>query len=408
LSIPVIGPQMKIPGVYSLEADIAGRHDHYEGINEDANVPKLTLRYQPIKDLTMRATYSNSFVAPTLFQLFGPTATGFSNPIGSLGGDQAQVETNSNPNLVPSKAESYTAGFVYSPSYIPGLTLSADFFKTWQSEIVSTVGGNIILNNVDQLGPASVYANQVAFNNFPGQPGAKPVTAPGQLNGNLVSVFYLDPNVNIGGAHVSGFDYSAHYNLDLKRFGQAEFGVNAVMFTQQEQKTTALTNYYNTNGLDFAEGGGAEPNYRITALTRYSYEDASLAVNMNYIPGLANAQGQDPSTDNQFRYQKIGDYLTFDGRLQYEFKAKPMAIAPAGYSKDAKDSKGMVAGANGVSAPETVSPFSRVLDGMTVAVGCNNIFDRVPPFLFNANANTDLSVYDPYGRFLYFEVSKKF
>jgi outer membrane receptor protein involved in Fe transport len=115
----------------------------------------------------------------------------------------------------------------------------------------------------------------------------------------------------------------------------------------------------------------------------------------------------DPSTTDQFRFQKIGDYLTFDGRLSYEFKAKPQA-APTGYTKDAKDSKGMVAGASGVSAPAAVSTFDRVVDGLSVAVGCNNIFDRVPPFIFNANANTDLSVYDPYGRFLYFEVSKKF
>ena len=258
---------MKIPAVYSLEVDLSGRHDHYEGVSEDATVPTVSLRWQPIQDLTVRATYSNSFVAPTLFQLFGPTSTGFSNPIATLGGDQAQVETGANPNLVPSKAESYTAGIVYSPHFIPGLTLTADFFRTWQNNIVSTVGGNIILNNVDQLGPASIYAPQVAFNNFPGLPGAKPVTAPGQLNGNLVSVFYLDPNVNIGGAVLEGFDYSANYNLDLKRWGQAQLGVNAVMFTQNVSKTTPQSNYFNVNGLDFAEGGGANPEYRITALT---------------------------------------------------------------------------------------------------------------------------------------------
>ncbi len=408
LSVPVIGPQMKIPGVYSLEVDIAGRHDHYEGISEDANVPKLTLRWQPIQDLTLRATYSDSFVAPTLYQLFGPVSTGFSNPIASLGGDQAQVESGANPNLVPSKAESYTAGIVYSPHFIPGLTLTADYFRTWQNNIVGTLGGNLILNNVDQLGLASPYVNLVAFNAFPGQPGAKPVTGPGQLNGNLASTFYLDTNVNIGGAHIEGFDYSANYNLDLKRFGQAQFGVNAVMFTLNEAKITPQSNYYNINGLDFSEGGGANPNYRLTALTRYSYENASLAVNFNYIPGMTNAQNLSPSTDDQGTYAKIGDYLTFDGRLQYEFKAKPMASAPTGYAKDAKDSKGMVAGASGVSAPEAVSPFSRLVDGLTVAVGCNNIFDRVPPNINGANANTDTSVYDPYGRFLYFEVSKKF
>ena len=49
-----------------------------------------------------------------------------------------------------------------------------------------------------------------------------------------------------------------------------------------------------------------------------------------------------------------------------------------------------------------------MVDGLTVAVGCNNIFDRQPPFVAGANSNTDLSIYDPFGRFVYFEVSKKF
>lgn len=48
------------------------------------------------------------------------------------------------------------------------------------------------------------------------------------------------------------------------------------------------------------------------------------------------------------------------------------------------------------------------MNGTTVAVGCNNIFDRTPSFVDGANSNTDLSVYDPFGRFLYFEISKKF
>jgi len=410
VSIPVIGPQMKIPFVYSLDLDLAGRFDHYDGVKEDAKVPKVTLRYQPIKDLTLRATYSNSFVAPTLFQLDGPAATGFSTTI-TLNGqvqDQAQVLTGSNPDLVPSTAESYTAGIVYSPSSIPGLTVTADYFRTLQQQIVGILGGALILSSVEALGPASPYADLVAFNNFPGQIGSKPVTAPHQLDGNLASVYYKDTLVNIGATHIEGFDFTANYDWDLHRYGQAQLGVNAVMFTLAEFKTTPQSDYYNINGLDFPEGGGANPNYRITALARYSYEGASAAINMNYIPGLDNAQGRDPEGEDQFSFMKIGDYLTFDTRLQYEFRAKPEAAAPS-YSKDAKEAKGMVAGASSVAAPEkTIQPFSRLVDGLTIAVGCNNIFDRVPPHIDGANNNTDLTAYDPYGRFLYFEVSKKF
>src|SRR5450432_740410 len=335
LSVPIVGPQMNIPGVYSFEVDGAFRYDHYEGVKEDAKVPKVTLRYQPIQDVTMRATYSNSFVAPTLFQLFGPSATGFSSGIvlNGVGQDQAQVLTGSNPNLIPSSAESYTAGIVFSPHQVPGLTLSCDYFRTLQQQIVGVLGGATILGSVNTLGTASPYANLVAFNNFPGTPGARPVTGPNQLFGNLASVFYIDTLVNLGATHIEGLDMSAHYTIDLKRFGQAELGANAVWFTLNEFKTTPQSHYYNISNLDFPELLGANPDYKLTFLTRYSYEGASLALNANYIPGLINAQGRDPEHEDQGTFQKIGDFLTIDGRVQYEFRAKPAsAPAAAGYS----------------------------------------------------------------------------
>jgi iron complex outermembrane receptor protein len=190
----------------NLELDLAGRYDHYEGVSEDAKVPKVTLRYQPIPDLTIRGTFSNSFVAPTLFQLDGPVISGFSTTITLNGNvqDQAQVLAGSNPDLIPSTAQSWTAGLVYSPKYVPGLTITCDYFNTLQQLIVGILGGPTILGSVEALGPASPYANLVAFNNFPGHVGAQPVTAPHQLDGNLASVYYIDTLRNLGAARAEG------------------------------------------------------------------------------------------------------------------------------------------------------------------------------------------------------------
>jgi iron complex outermembrane recepter protein len=410
LNVPIVGSSMNVPGVYNLEVTLAGRYDHYKGVSEDAKVPKVELRYQPIKDLTLRATYSNSFIAPNLFQTNGPVASGFSSGI-TLNGvtqDQAQVESGSNPNLVPSTAESYTAGIVYSPSFVPGLTITADYFRTLQQQIVSTLGGELILTSVNNLGPASPYASLVAFNNFPGLTGSRPVTAPGQLFQNLVSVFYIDNLRNLGAQHAEGFDLSAHYTLDLKTFGQLELGVNAIVFTEYEAKILPSDQYYNLLGLDQSESLGGLPDYKLTFLTEYRWQGFSASLIANYIPKMYNANGQDPVGSDFHTFQKIGDYLEFDGRLSYTFVRNEMPGAPA---PEPKDSKSMRDGKNTAPAPvpgSTMSIFDRMLNGTTLAVGCNNIFDRVPPFVEQANGNTDLSLYDPYGRFLYFEISKKF
>ena len=402
LGIPIVGSQMKVPGIYSLELNLAGRYDHYQGVSEDAKVPKVTLRYQPIPDLTLRSTFSNSFVAPNLFQTNGPSSTGFSPTITFNGvvQDQAQVQIGSNPALVPSTAQAITAGMVYSPKFIPGLTISADYFRTLQQLIVSPLGSATIIQSVEALGPGSPYASLVAFNNFPGQPGARPVTAPGQLNGNLASVFVVDTNRNIGATSIEGWDLSARYNMDLRTWGQLELGINAVVFSRYDQKQTPQDHYFNLQGLDFTEGGGAAPDYKLTFLLEYRWGGLTYSANANYIPELLNAVGRDPTSEDQSTFDPIKDYFAVNMRLSYEFgKGYVEPTAPVTESKDGK---------NTVPGAATTSWYTRLLNGTTLAVGCNNIFDRTPPFVNGANSATDLSLYDGFGRFVYAEISKKF
>ncbi|MFL6519256.1 MAG: TonB-dependent receptor plug domain-containing protein [Chthoniobacterales bacterium] len=402
IQIPIVSSAMHVPGIYNLELDLAGRYDHYQGVSEDAKVPKVGLRYQPIPDLTLRSTFSNSFVAPNLFQTNGPAGTGFTTTIDLGFGpeDQAQVMSGSNPDLVPSTAQAITAGLVYSPKFVPGLTISADYFRTLQQLIVSTLGSSLILNSVEQNGTASPYANLVAFNNFPGQPGAHGVTGPGQLHGNLASVFVVDTNQNIGAISIEGWDLSARYNMDLRTWGQLELGINAVVFTRYDQRTTPQSKYFNLQGLDFTEGGGGIPDYKLTFLLEYRLGGLTYSANANYIPELRNAIGQDVEFGDQSTFDVIDDYFSVNMRLSYEFGKG--YVEPTAPVTESKDGKSTVAGA------ATTSWYTRLLNGTTLAVGCNNIFDADPPFVAGANSATDLSLYDGFGRFVYFEISKKF
>ncbi len=412
IRVPVISSEMKVPFVYSLELSAAGRHDHYEGVSEDANVPKLTLRYQPIQDLTIRSTYSNSFVAPTLYQLYGPQSSGFS-PSLSLNGivqDQAQVLAGSNPDLVPSTAESYTAGIVYSPHFVPGLTVTADFFKTLQRGIVGVIGGQTILSSVNALGPASPYASQVSFFNFPGQPGAQPVGAPGTptgapgsfLQGELATVFYTDLNRNLGAERITGFDFSARYLWDIHAWGQLEVGANAVYFLSQDFKNFPFTDFYTVSGGIGDEAFGAFPDYKVTMLAEWRVMGFTASWNATYIPEMHNELLGDITTGKLDQLDTVKDYFVMDMRLSYEFHRSPAPIA-APMGKDAKDTKA-VAG----TTPGTLSWSDRLVDGLRLSVGLNNVLDEDPRYVEGGNSATNLATYDPYGRFLYFEIAHKF
>ena len=101
-------------------------------------------------------------------------------------------------------AYEWSYGAVYSPKWLKGLTLSADWWHIDMRSIASLLGTQftIDLNNPDLVirGPPA----------SPGEPG--PI------------ILVIDPNENLTGAIFEGLDYEAIYILDSSIFGHGDFG----------------------------------------------------------------------------------------------------------------------------------------------------------------------------------------
>ena len=80
VKLPVTSARQHLPGLYTMDLDLAVRHEKYSDIGkEKPTVPKASLRWLPFNDeLLIRATYAKSFSAPTLYSLFGPASSGSS------------------------------------------------------------------------------------------------------------------------------------------------------------------------------------------------------------------------------------------------------------------------------------------------------------------------------------------
>lgn len=167
--IPVLAD---VPFAHQLEIGAGIRYDNFTTIG-DNTVFMVNGRWQPTRDLLVRASYSEVFREPTIGNLFSPQGDSFpefqdpcsngwinnadSNPYADLTAEQqAQCQANGvpeggyfqtngqprariggNPNLDPEEGDTTTFGFSYTPSQLSGFNLAVDY---WTIQLDDPIG----------------------------------------------------------------------------------------------------------------------------------------------------------------------------------------------------------------------------------------------------------------------------
>ncbi|NTZ42257.1 TonB-dependent receptor [Altererythrobacter sp. SALINAS58] len=130
------------------------------------------IEFAPIPDVTFRAQYQRAIRAPNIGELFAGQAIGFPAatdpcasaafiaanpgarelciatgvPAGSVGDSSIQLNTQipalfgGNPDLQEETSDSFTAGVVLQPRFIPGLIVTADYFDIEVEDAISPIG----------------------------------------------------------------------------------------------------------------------------------------------------------------------------------------------------------------------------------------------------------------------------
>jgi iron complex outermembrane receptor protein len=420
--IPFVISTMNVPFVYNLEVDYAYRFEEFDdtdltnpGPHESASFDnggnhRVTIRYQPTPDLLLRGTWGQSFRSPTpgdlftpafqdIFRLFDPVTRGLTSFIPVLLGG--------NTDLKPEKTETWTAGLVYSPKFVPGFTLTADWYQVFtRNLIVSGLDYAQLLLVADPFNPA-IHRD--------------PVTN---------EVLFIEAlNNNAGKRFVQGLDVTAVYQLPTTNVGQFTFTVGwNHFFTWKAEPIAGLGTHdflgdYNSGTLPIAPGAipfnkgflRVEWEYKLgpgnvdlVAQGNYigDFEDDPHFILDNAIEGPIGGDFVNP----EFRlHRRITSYMTLDLQASYEFVRPPAVVAPApGYSKEGKDLKSTLS-KQPVAGVATGTFWQRVFWGTKVTAGVVNAFDRNPPTVLGAfNDNYDTSLYSIRNRFWYVALSKKF
>ena len=412
VQIPVISNAF----IEELTLSAAYRYSDFRAANHHfkTDTYRLSAELAPVDDFRLRVNYNRSIRAPNVVELFtpqnvspdgttdpcaGPAVGGLVNgftagqcaltgvtamQFGSIApnpANQYNASLGGNTNLLPEKADTFTAGVVLQPRWVPGLTFTVDYFDLKIRQLISMVGVQTIMTQCLATGDPFLCS--------------KIHRAPG--NGSLWTSqagFVDATRTNVGGLRTRGFDLNGTY---VRRIGKA---------------------------------GTVRLNYVATVLRRLEVE----------APGNGGA-GQDGQFDCAGLYGNgCGAFLTgapsprYRHRLRVAF-ALPIGLGASiqwryfspvrndGLRNDCDLNPPPTCTSNVAPADARINAqtyvdlalIARIADNYNFRLGANNVFDRQPPIVggevANApfgNGNTFPQLYDALGRYLFAGVTIDF
>ena len=277
INTPIVGEANRLPFVYSLDIQASVRHDHYNDFGGTTN-PRVAVDFTPVESFTLRGSWGTSFRAPAFAETSAvagrlimpqnqPAGAANNNirlcPVGatapvagsagaalinggfglncnsfvggvSVGGGSDGLQGVTRPSdyaLGPEEAESYSYGFQFLPTFLPGLDIHGTYFRT---EVTNTIqgGGTDLLNPFDR--PNIFVRGDAGFDAVVSAVLANPLST---VSPNLASViqFVTDGAArNIGSLKLDGVDFHAGYDWDMDDWGSFGASITGVYYLNRE------------------------------------------------------------------------------------------------------------------------------------------------------------------------------
>lgn len=372
-----------LPGVQALNVTAGVRYSDYsmDTIGDDTNA-QFKVEYRPVSDLLVRASYAQVFRAPTLLDLSkapsqdSPT---FNDPCTHL----TQADVNANPNLAlacqgvprdgtfeqpnsqitglivgsrdlkPETGDVTTFGVVYDPNFVPGLSLTVDYWQYKIEDLITALDPNFASDQCVQTGNPDFCSLQYRY----------PLSS---NNAGLHQVF-VEPIVNLGKLKTDGIDFGVKYALRDTPVGNLNISLDMTKINSYENTPSPGATPVEIAGT-FDRQFGNYAKWRGLLGVGWSMGGFDGLVSLRYIHSLKIIGPDGGLTDEA--PLNIGSMTYIDATFGYTFPT---------------DTK--------------------------IQVGGINLGDKQPPIMFQnnvTNANTDVSTYDLLGRRWYVGLTQKF
>jgi outer membrane receptor protein involved in Fe transport len=380
------------PMLESLSLTGGYRLSDYSSMEDRISTYKLEFEYAPVQDIRFRASYNRAIRAPNISELFAPQQIGnvsaqdpCSGPTPTASLVQCQLtgvtaaqygripecpsevcsaQGGGNPNLRPEEADTYTAGVVLTPRFLPRFSLSVDYFNIKVKDYISSVPASLIISQCFATGDPFFCG---LFTRDP-------------RNGVLFGeAGYVESTTqNTGSLKTSGIDIGANWSTRFADKVAVDFSFVGTWLNELLNEPLPGLGSYDCKGLFGPTCGQPSPEWRHQARITVSDVNriASLSLNWRYIGGtkLTNNTTDPFLTGTPYIINsKIDAYNYFDLAGSVEVKK-----------------------------------------GVAFRLGVNNLFDKDPPVIAQGllssfgNGNTYPGVYDVAGRTFFVGVSASF
>ncbi|MEE4272650.1 MAG: TonB-dependent receptor [Thermoanaerobaculales bacterium] len=386
LLIPIV---QDARGAQDLSLELGYRYSDYS-TSGGVSTYKGQLSYAPTESWRFRGGYNRAIRAANIRELFRPQGynLGGSSDIcagpnpsateaqcantGVLPGQYGNILSNpanqyntlegGNPFLEPEVADTITAGIVWTPQNIRGLSVTLDYYDIDITDTIGSLGADDIIQVCANTGDPAlcdlIHRDSI---------GTLWVTQDG---------FTETSNQNIGDLYAEGVDLNVNYLLGLGDSGYLAFDLMGT-YVIKDTYSDPLIEYDCVGYFGYQCGlGSAEWQHRL----RTTWETAfrlNLSLAWRYIDGMTNDDGSpDPALSNPANQEfwaingidKIDAYNYFDLAASYTLR-----------------------------------------NGVKFTIGVNNLFDEEPPLA--PDHADDLNIYrvwDGYGRYIFGSIQFNF
>ena len=279
----------------------------------------------------------------------------------------------SNPNLAEEQGKSFTAGVVVQPSFVPGLSLSVDYYNITIDNVIFSLAGQTIINQCydNPSGINNAFCAAITRNPNGTFAGQNSVTHGGtSVSFDRTGSSFLSGPFNFAKQKTSGIDGDLTYTTEiadgvrLNLRGLVSYLIERDNFTDIDQP-----GFINQQKLELGDpewAGSLNAGIEFNNFNfRYSFRYVGKQTIGNF-EATNSLQGRPPENPDGFPREYYPDITYSDIRL-------------------------------GIKANEKFEFYA----------GMDNIFDRLPPFGLTGTGGGS-GIYDNIGRFMYFGATADF